>query len=73
MQSFHPPFQHFGKSGETRNVAHRNFFLPQQVRRAAGGNDIDALPLQRARKRGDAGFVGNGNECAGDFHENVNR
>ena len=68
MQSFHTPFQHFWKRSEARNVANWNFFLPQQVGRSPGRNDVDALPLQHAGKRSDAGFVGNGNESAGDFH-----
>src|ERR1700736_3738541 len=68
MQSLHSPFQHFGERGETGNVAHGNLFLSKQVRRAPSRNDVDALPLERAREFGDPGFVGNGNESADDFH-----
>ena len=67
MQSFHPAIEHFRKCGETRNLAHWNFFLPQQVRCSAGGNDVYALAFQRASKRSDTGFVRNGNESAGGF------
>jgi hypothetical protein len=68
MQSFHTSFQHFRKCGEARDLAHWNLFLPQQVCRPPGRNNVHALPLQRAGKRGDTAFVGNGNESAGDFH-----
>ena len=71
VQGFDPALQHFRKRGETGNVAHRNFFFPKQFRRAAGGNDIDALTLQGARKIGDAGLVRNGNESAGDLHQEM--
>ena len=68
MQSFDPAFQDLGKSGETGDVAARNFLLSQQIRRSAGGNDVDPLPLERAREFGDPALVGDGNERAGDFH-----
>ncbi len=68
MQSFDPAFQDLGKSGETGDVADRNFLLSQQIRRSAGGNDVDPLLLERAREFGDPAFVGDGNERAGDLH-----
>ena len=71
MQSLNSPIEHFWKCGKARDLAHRNFFLPQQVRRPAGRNDINALALEDARKRSHAGFVGNGNECPADFHRVV--
>ena len=49
--------------------AHCDPFLPQKAGGAAGGNDFDALFLELAREIGHAGFVGNGNESAFDFHE----
>ncbi len=68
MQSFDPPFQDFRERGEARNFSDWNFFLSQQIRRASGGNNIDSLPLERARQFSNAGLVGDGNESAGDLH-----
>src|SRR5205823_3515349 len=68
VQSFDPAFEHFGKRSETGDVADRDLFFPKQVGCAPGRNDVDTLSLETARKFGDAGFVGNGNERADDFH-----
>jgi hypothetical protein len=57
MQRFHAAFEHFGIIGEARDVAHRHAFFPQQLCCSAGGDDVDALRLQRPREVGDAGFV----------------
>ena len=67
MQSFHAPFQHFWKRSETRNVANWNLFLPQQICRSSGRNDVHSLPLQRSGKRSDTGLVGNRNESASNL------
>ena len=69
VDGYEATIEHFRKSSETGNLAHGNFFLAQQFRGAAGGNDIDALSLKRAGERRDAGLVGNGDERAGDFHQ----
>ena len=69
MQSLNPPFEHFRKCGETGNLPHRDFFFSQQLRGAAGRDDVHALVFKRARERRDAGLIGNGDEGAGDFHE----
>ena len=71
MQSLNSPIEHFWKRGEARDLARWNFFLPQQVRRSARRNDINALTLEDARKRSHTGFVGNGNQSTGDFHRFV--
>jgi hypothetical protein len=68
MQSFYTAIEHFGKCGETRYLAHGNFFFLQQDRCSACGNDVYPLAFQRASKRSDSGFVGNGNESAANFH-----
>src|SRR5437879_11010646 len=68
MQSLDPAFKHLRKSGEAGNVANRNFFLSQQFGRTAGRNDVDTLSFERARKFGDAAFIGNGNECRSEEH-----
>ena len=68
MKRLDPPFQHFRKIGEARDVSHGHSFLAQQVGRAAGGNNIDALFLERAREGAHAFLVRNGDEGAGDFH-----
>src|SRR5262249_54153074 len=73
MQRLYTAIEHFRKRCETRDLAHRNFFFPQQDRCPTCGNDIYTLALQRAGKRGDTGFVRNGNERAADFHADVNR
>ena len=69
VQRLHPAIEHFRESGEVGNVARLDSCLPQQARRAAGGNDFDALFLELAREIGHAGFVGNRNESAFDFHD----
>ena len=71
MQSFYTAIEHFRKCGETRDLAHGNFFFPQQDRCSACGNDVYALAFQRTSKRSDAGLVRNGNECAANFHGRV--
>jgi hypothetical protein len=68
MQSFYTAIEHFRKCGETRYLAHGNFFFFQQDRCSACGNDVYALAFQRASKRSDAGFVRDGNESAANFH-----
>src|SRR5262249_20467250 len=68
MQSFYAAIEHFRKCGETRDLAHWNFFFPQQDRCSACGNDIYALAFQRPGKGSDAAFVRNGNESAANFH-----
>ena len=75
MQRFHATLQDLRKIREVRNLAHGNFFFPQQLGGAAGGNDIDAAAFERSCEHGDAFLVGNGNERARDFHDrrrNVN-
>jgi hypothetical protein len=67
MKRFDATFQDFRKIGEARDVADRHSFFAEQLGRSASGNYVDALLLQRARERGDAFLVGDGNECAGDF------
>ena len=68
MQSFYTTIEHFRRCCETRYLAHRNLFFPQQDRCSACGNDVYALAFQRASKCSDAGFVRNGNESAANFH-----
>ena len=73
MERFHPALEHLGKIGEARDVADRHAFFAEQVGRAAGGNDIDALLFQSARERRHAFLVRDGDEGAGDLHADVNR
>jgi len=61
MQSLDPTVKNFGKRSEFGNLAHRNFFFSQEIRRSPCGNDVYALPLERARERSHVSFVGNGN------------
>jgi len=71
MQSFYTAIEHFRKCGETRYLAHGNFFFPQQDRCSACGNDVYALAFQRTSKRSNASLVRNGNESAANFHEKL--
>ena len=50
MQSFHTPFQHFGKCSETRDLTHGHAFFAQQFGRPAGRDDVDPLTLNCARE-----------------------
>ena len=68
MQSLNSSVEHFWKCGEARDLAHGNLLLPQQVRCSTSGNDVHALTLEDARERSHAGFVGNRNQSASDFH-----
>ncbi len=69
MQRLDPAVEHFGKAGEGGNAAHFDSGLAEETGGAAGGNDFDALLFELAREIGHAGFIGNGNESAGNFHE----
>ncbi len=69
MQRLDPAIEHFRKTGEGGNAAHLDPGLPEQTGGAAGGNNLDAFFFELTREIGHAGFVGNGNKSAGDFHE----
>src|ERR1041385_9534486 len=71
MQSLDSPVEHLRKCSESRDLAHWNFVLPQQFCCATGRNDLNVLTLQISRKCGNAGFVGNRNERAADFHRDA--
>jgi len=43
-------------------------FLLEQLRGAAGGEDLDAVPGQRARQLDDAGLVLDADQRPGEFH-----
>ena len=73
MQRLDPTLENLGKRGEFGNIAHWNFLFPQQIGCSASRNDVHALTLESARERSHPGFVGNGDERAGDFHEKVKR
>ena len=69
VQSLHPAVEHLRETGEGGDAANLDPFLPQELRGATGGNDLDSLLGERAGEIDDAGFIGNGNKCAGYFHE----
>src|SRR5216684_2241497 len=71
VQGLNPAIEDFGIICELRDLAHRNLFATQKFGRAASGNDVHATFLQRTRKRCDASLIGDGNQSARDFHENV--
>src|SRR5262249_28592707 len=73
VKRLHPAVEDFREAGEVRDLDRLDFFVAQKFERAAGGNDLDALFLELARELDYAGLVGNGEEGALDFHEDLRR
>ena len=48
MQRLHPAVHHLGKAGDLGDVGHREPGLGKALARAAGRDDLDAVPAQRA-------------------------
>ena len=68
MERLDATIEHFGETCKTGNLTRRDSVVPQQLAGAAGGNDLDAELVEFPCKFYQAGFIGNGNKCAGDFH-----
>jgi hypothetical protein len=62
VQRLHAPVHHLGESRDLRDVLDRNFFLPEQRRGAAGGNNLDAQRRESARKRRQSLFIRDADE-----------
>jgi hypothetical protein len=57
MQRLHPPVHDFGKTGQIRNVAHRDPCCRDHFGAAAGRQEFNALPHQGPGKFDQAGLV----------------
>ena len=62
VERFYPPIHHLREAGDLGNVPDGNFIVPQQRRRAAGGNDFDIQLRQGSGKLHDALLIGNADQ-----------
>jgi hypothetical protein len=60
VQRLDPAVHHFGKTGQFRDVLHRQAGSGDRLRGAAGGNELDAVAGQRPGEFDQPGLVGNG-------------
>ena len=67
MQRLDPPIHHLRQAGDLGDVDHLDAGLAQQLGRAAGRDDVDAVPAQGAGKIGKAGLVADGKQRAGNL------
>ena len=67
MQRFHAAVEHFGKAGEVGDVFYFNSRVAQELGGSAGRNQFHAEGGKLAGEIGEAGFVGNAEDCALDF------
>ena len=63
VQRLHAAIQHFRKLGDLGHLGHGQAFLGQQLRSAAGGQQLDAQRVQGFGKVNNAGLVGYGKKC----------
>ena len=66
MQRLHAPVHDLGKAGDITDIAHRDPRFAQQLRAAAGGDDLRAGPGERAGEVGGACFVRHGDQGTAD-------
>ena len=57
VQGLEPAVEHFGKAGVVADLRHRHAVLRQQLRRTAGGEDLDAEFPEALGELDDTGFV----------------
>ena len=69
MKSFQTAVEKFGRAGEFRHVDHRKSRFTQCRRGAAGGEQFHAHVVEFLGEGGQAGFIGNGQKSAGDWHK----
>jgi len=63
VQRLDAAVEHFRKAGVLGNLGHREARVREQLRGAAGRQQLHAEPCQLARELDDAGLVGDGNQC----------
>ena len=66
MQRLDPPVHHFGKSGDLRDVDHRQPGVAERRRRPACGQEFDVPTRQRFGEVDEAGLVGNRDQRPSD-------
>ena len=66
MQGLDPAVHHFRKAGQFRDVLDLQSGGGDRLGGAAGGDEFDAVAGQRAGEFDQSGFVGNGQQSAGD-------
>ena len=69
MQRLHAAVHHLRHAGDAADVGHGEAGLDERLRRAAGGEDLDAALGKRAREVDDAGLVGDGDQRAPDLQK----
>ncbi len=65
MQGLDPAVHHFRKTGQLRNIRDLQPGVGNRFGGAAGGDEIDAVAGQRARKFDQPGFVGHRQQSTG--------
>ena len=66
MQRLHAPVEHLGKAGVVGDLDHRQAGVGEQLRGAAGGQQLDLQRRERGREGDHTGLVGNGKQRATD-------
>ena len=64
MKSFHPPAHDLGEACMLGDFFDRDAVLHQELRGAAGREQLDAALLQCARELDNSSFIGNAEQCA---------
>ena len=68
MERLDAPVEHLGETGRLRHVDHADPRLADQLRRAAGRQDLDAETGQSPRELDDPGLVVHADERPADLH-----
>ncbi len=68
MQRLDAAIEHFREAGVVGNVGDGEAGVAQQLGGAAGGEQLDAETGEGAGEIDGAMFVGNADQCLGDFH-----
>ena len=67
MQRLNAPIQHFGKSGQLRNIFYGNAGIAQQLGGASSRNQFDTQLGKLTGEIDQSGFIGNAKNGAGNF------
>ena len=66
VQSFDAAVHHLGEAGQVGHVAHGEPRLAQSPRRAARGDEVDAVRVERLREFDEACLVRDGQQSTAD-------
>src|SRR5207245_10329115 len=68
MKRLHAPVEHFREAGDVGDLTNRNPRLSEQPGRAAGGDDLDAEPVEPTREIHHARLVVDADQRPADLH-----